>query len=1142
MKFLTPLSLRSMTVAAALSLVSPFVASAKPNTHIPAAVAHAKAIGHMGGNERVHLSIALQAKDRQGIAAFAQSVSDPSSPNFRHYVTPEQFGQMFGASEQDYAALQEWAKSKGFKISHVHKNRLVLSVEADAKDIESAFGVSMNLYNHPKEARTFFSADREPTIDAPVAIASIEGLSSFAKPHAKIKPASNAAPNAGTGPSGSYMGSDFRNAYVPNTTLTGKGETVGLLQFDGFYATDIAKYRSQAGLPNIPLTIVKIDGGVSTPDFGNSEVCLDIEMCMSMAPGLNRIYVYEAPNPSPWMDLIGRMADDNLSRQLSCSWGGGEQDDAIEVVFQQMAAQGQSFFNASGDSDAMIPPIEFPSDSPSITQVGGTTLTAVTGGAWKSEVVWNWGYISSIDEYIGSSGGISDYYDIPTYQQGINMTTNKGSTEFRNIPDVALTADNVYVTYDNGASGAFGGTSCAAPLWAAYMALVNQTNTAASQPAAGFINPFVYALGKARASGAFHDITVGNNTNDFSDGLWPAARGYDLCTGWGTPGTNLLSLFYQANFTKADLQMAVTNGPLPSSINNPITFNYAITNAGPLGVTNAVFTASFSDLVGIGSVSITQGSFTSSPTNVSVNLGALASNGTAHVIFTIAPAAVGFLTVDAAITSEVPDPRPLNNQISTDVAVNPADLGIGKSAQPTVWVGYPFTYTISVTNFGPFPATGVTVDDLLPDGATFISATTSQGDFISDPSEVLFDVGFLDVNYVATMTITALAPATPQFLTNDVIVYANEPDVNSTNDDATAVTQVVPVPPPVYNVNAIGYPTAGIITWNTVSNGTAQVAYGTTPALGSVTTFDGTLRTNHMALLTGLIPDTLYYFQVTSVVSGAVYQATGTFTTTATLILQEPDGAYFGDWTLSSAALDKFGSFYQYAVSSSDPFAPDSTATFNATLPAPGKYDVSIWSPSGNNNSAHVPVVVIGATGSTQTIINEVTGGKWVSLATGFNFPDGGGAVQVMNNTGEQNKAVVANAVKFSYNLGQDKLSNGSIPGWWLQYFFGTNNVAAAADSDGDGYSNYTEYVLGTTPNDPASHLAFSVQNGTNGVTIAFAPYQGGRVYQLQYRADLNSAWVTLAATPSVGANGVGTFTVAPNLTGFFRLQVSVAP
>src|SRR5262249_13420890 len=157
----------------------------------------------------------------------------------------------------------------------------------------------------------------------------------------------------------------------------------------------------------------------------------------------------------------------------SSSWGGGTPDPGADQVFQQMAAQGQSFFNASGDDDAYTGDIPFPSDSPYVTSVGGTTLTTSTnGGAYGSEVVWH------VGGAVGSSGGISTSYPIPSWQQGFDMSANLGSTTLRNIPDVAMTADNIFIVADNGMEQTVGGTSAAAPLWAAVTAIANQQTTA----------------------------------------------------------------------------------------------------------------------------------------------------------------------------------------------------------------------------------------------------------------------------------------------------------------------------------------------------------------------------------------------------------------------------------------------------------------------------------------------------------------------------------------------------------------------------------------------------------------------------------------------------------------------------------------
>src|ERR1035438_5882990 len=511
--------------------------------HVPAAVAKLAPVGSPPASQRLNLAIGLPLRNTEALTNLLHELYDPASPNYRQFLTPEQFTGRFGPSEADYQALIAFVKAQGLEVTTTHPNRAVLSVRGGVAEIEKALHLTLRLYPHPVEARKFYSPDVEPSLDFTVPVLHISGLSDYSLPRPMMvkKPQNLTAsmePDLGSAPGGAYMGDDFRAAYISGTLLSGVGQTVGLLQFDGFFPSDITAYESLTGRPNVPLTVVPVDGGVTTPGGNNAEVCLDIEMVMSLASGISGIYVYEAPNPSPWVDLLSRMANDNLSKQLSCSWGGGPPDPAGDQIFLQMAAQGQSFFNACGDSDAFIGPIPFPAESPYIMQVGGTTLsTTGPGGAWQSEKVWNWG------NGAGTCGGISPTYSIPAWQQGIDMTTNQGSTTMRNIPDVALTADNVYVLYGNGQSGAFGGTSCAAPLWAGFTALINQQATAGGQPPVGFLNPALYTIGKGPIfTSCFHDTTVGNNTWSASPNLFFAVPGYDLCTGWGTPlGTNLIN-------------------------------------------------------------------------------------------------------------------------------------------------------------------------------------------------------------------------------------------------------------------------------------------------------------------------------------------------------------------------------------------------------------------------------------------------------------------------------------------------------------------------------------------------------------------------------------------------------------------------
>ena len=137
----------------------------------------------------------------------------------------------------------------------------------------------------------------------------------------------------------------------------------------------------------------------------------------------------------------------------------------------------------------------------------------------------------------GSCGGVSTTYSIPIWQQGVNMSGNQGSTSFRNVPDVACTANNVWVIYDSGLAGSFGGTSCAIALVGlAFTALINEQAANDGLPSVGFLNPAFYALGESQNyDNVFHDVKSGNNYWADSTTKYSAVTGFDLCTGWGTP-------------------------------------------------------------------------------------------------------------------------------------------------------------------------------------------------------------------------------------------------------------------------------------------------------------------------------------------------------------------------------------------------------------------------------------------------------------------------------------------------------------------------------------------------------------------------------------------------------------------------------
>jgi subtilase family serine protease len=555
--------------------------------HVPAIIGgfHLQPVGRLPAQEHLGLVIGLPLRSGEEFSNLLQQIYDPSSPQYHRYLTPQQIAERFGPAEQDYQAVVVFAQTNGLQVSGVYADRTLLRVDGTVADIEKTFHVTMLVYSHPTEARTFYAPDAEPSPDLAVPILHISGLNDYILPrpsgHIGTSPKQGAAmPAAGSGSGGAYLGNDFRAAYVPGTSLNGAGQAVGLLELDGYYTNDILTYETNANLPNVTLTNALIDGFSGTPDSDANwvgEVSLDIEMVISMAPGISKVLVYEAPNCCYyWVDILKQMQQDNIAKQLSSSWLFDFDDLNADTIYKEFAMQGQSFFQCSGDYLAFYNGISQWTDESHVTLVGGTMLTTTGGGgSWVSETTWNNG-----DGTIGSGGGVSASYmgnfPIPSWQQGIDMTTNQGSTAKRNVPDVSLVAYDAWVVWNNGSKGWWWGTSIAAPLWAGFTALVNQQAANYGEPMVGFLNPALYAIGKGPLyTSCFHDITTGNNTNSYSSGLYYAVAGYDLCTGWGTPnGASLINALAPANspglsiaFSGANLSLVYSNGVLLQATN-----------------------------------------------------------------------------------------------------------------------------------------------------------------------------------------------------------------------------------------------------------------------------------------------------------------------------------------------------------------------------------------------------------------------------------------------------------------------------------------------------------------------------------------------------------------------------------------------
>jgi len=518
-------------------------------SHVPRAVVNGQAprVGELPSIQRLSLAISLPLRNQIDLDDLLRQLYDPQSPNYREYLSVEEFTRRFGPTQDDHAAVIGFAEVNGLTVTETFANRLVVDVEGPVASIEKAFHVTMGVYQHPTENRTFYAPDREPTLDLETPVLHISGLDNFTLPQAKnIKPsrASDGGSKAtGSGPNGQFIGSDMRAAYnasgllcgVAPAPCDGTGQSVGLLEFAGYEISDVELYFNSLNQPlNVNNVVgVSVNGApldCPPPQCDDFEQALDIEMALSMAPE-SQVVVYVGSIDA---SIFNQMAVDNTSKQLSCSWGWADDESSLDPIFQEFMAQGQTVFVATGDGGSNTrADVVWPADDPYVTAVGGTDLTTNgPGGPWESETGWS-----------GSAGMPSkNKIAIPSYQQlaGVINFSNGGSTTLRNIPDVAAEADtNQYSCYDGSCSGGNGGTSYAAPQWAGFMALVNQQAVQLFGPGfkgVGFLNPALYQIGVGSQYPCdFHDITSGSN------GKYSAVSGYDLVTGWGSlNGPNLV--------------------------------------------------------------------------------------------------------------------------------------------------------------------------------------------------------------------------------------------------------------------------------------------------------------------------------------------------------------------------------------------------------------------------------------------------------------------------------------------------------------------------------------------------------------------------------------------------------------------------
>ncbi|HEY3990122.1 MAG TPA: protease pro-enzyme activation domain-containing protein [Acidobacteriaceae bacterium] len=513
----------------------------------------AQAIGQLPASQVMTLNIVLPLQNQAGLQQLLSEIYDPSSPSYRHYLTVPEFTAQFGPSQADYNAVVQYAKANGFTVIGGSRDGMNVEIKGPVSAVQAAFHVNIHTYQHPTENRIFYAPDREPTVSLPFNLWHISGLDNYSIPHPLLVKKSDYAKahgiapdkvvpyaTTGSGPSASFLGSDMRAAYYGGSSLTGAGQNLGLFEYLGTDLADLNTYFKNVGQTNnVPVTLLSVDGtSTSCTDNGaggncdDTEQTLDMTQAIGMAPGLSSLVMYIGSTDTA---IIGAMTTHNpLPTTIGCSWGWTPADPStLDPYFEKMAAQGQNFFAASGDSSTWSSRNEaWPADDANVVSVGGTDLiTASAAGPWKSETAW-----------VDSGGGISpDKIAIPSWQQlsGVINSSNKGSTTYRNGPDVSANANFTFYTCADQTTclaNEYGGTSFAAPMWAGYIALVNQQLVANGKPTIGFLNPTIYSQNVTSSYDTdFHDITSGTS------GSYSAVTGYDLVTGWGSPNTGLIN-------------------------------------------------------------------------------------------------------------------------------------------------------------------------------------------------------------------------------------------------------------------------------------------------------------------------------------------------------------------------------------------------------------------------------------------------------------------------------------------------------------------------------------------------------------------------------------------------------------------------
>lgn len=543
-----------------------------------------RVLGKADESQRIQVSIYA----RRNPSARAQALPPTKQltallPGQRKYLSDAEFTSAYGADQTDLDKITEWAKSAQLKIVDSDPRTRRVQVEGTVADINKAFGTELLDCEHPRYGRY---RGRHGDIHIPADLAGIiEGVFGLDTRHVgrprfrrlNVLPhdiADSAAHAQGTakashGPSNPFPGTFFPPELVQlynfPSNFDGAGQNIAIFAFNGGNTPDphggyklsvLKAYFEQllgGKTPSIKDVVVHGPGnspGADTDASGRrgdatGEVLLDMCVVGAMAPGAKIFMYFTEFTSQGWVDALhDAIAGKNEISVISISYGNPEDDPQgawtpmgvklVNQAFESAIARGVTICCASGDDgsgDGELhgAHVDFPASSPFVLGVGGTKLVASGGGKIAEETVWN----ETLRDEGSTGGGVSAVFTKPSYQNNANvpLSVNPPHRIGRGVPDVCAVADpetGVIRVKIDGNIEPIGGTSAAAPLWAALVARLNQGLNARC----GFLNEVLYTK---FPKGVLNDITVGNN------GAYAAGPGWDACTGFGSPdGQKLL--------------------------------------------------------------------------------------------------------------------------------------------------------------------------------------------------------------------------------------------------------------------------------------------------------------------------------------------------------------------------------------------------------------------------------------------------------------------------------------------------------------------------------------------------------------------------------------------------------------------------